>query len=270
MWHSYPVSSKIPNKLSSSEKLVFVHSILTEEYAGAGAILIMKDGSFRMIIKSGSVNFEMKDPMEKQALAYNFGAMCDSLEIDFPIQIVSHSKLINSTTYTDQFQDRLKNQNTPEQVRRLIASHLNHFENQIEDSKLMQREIFVVIPYKGVEPPKKDSALDDIPFSSLFKSVRDEKTQDEIPMDQKPDDLEISLAKQNLDVRSGQIMSRLGAMGISAQRLDSEAIRVLLYGFFHPGLSDRQKSPGVGTDGNLVSGFSTNVSRTFNDEAPRF
>lgn len=242
-------------KAGASHDLVPVRKIMPEQAPGQGAILLMKDGSFRMIVKSGAVNFDMKNPYERQGLTHAFGALVNSLEVDFPLEIVSRSKTINVEDYTSQFTPRLQNDKTPEAVKRLIMSHVDHFQKQVRTSKIMQRELLLVVPWKGVRGPITKGAGDEIPFAALFKGLgrKVEKAQ----VNYKPTDLEITTAKQQLDIRSSQVVARLQQMGVWALRLDQDEVRRLLYSLYHPSLSDRQRDPGFDSEGLLPSGFSS-------------
>lgn len=241
--------------MGASHELVPIRKILPEQSEGQGSIILMKDGSFRMIIKSGAVNFDMKNPYERQGLTHAFGALVNSLEVDFPLQIVSRSKTINVSDYTRQFDQRLQNDRTPEAVKRLIMSHTDHFQKQVRTSKIMQRELLLVVPWKGVRGPVTKGAADEIPFAALFKGLTRKVERSQV--NYKPTDLEITTAKQQLDIRSSQVIARLQQMGVWAYRLDQDEVRKLLYSLYHPSLSDRQRDPGFDSEGLLPSGFSS-------------
>ncbi len=248
------MAKKTPSRFAEAKKLVYVHSIIPERNPGEGALLVLRDGSFRMILKTGSVNFDMKSPMERLRLTYGFGALCDSLEEGFPIQILSHSKLVDVSTYTHQYEQQLSNRNTPEPIRRLIASHLEHFTSQVEQSRIMQRELYVVIPWKGAPKINEASVWDDIPFVSMFSAVK-ENVEEKMALADKPTDMEVSLAQQQLDVRCRHISARLNGLNIWTKPLGQDEVRRLIYSYFHPGLSERQRDPGL-TTSNVLGGFS--------------
>lgn len=235
--------------------LVPIRAVLHEQNEGGGAVLLMKDGSFRMIIRSGSVNFDMKNPHEQRGLTHAFGALVNSLEVDFPIEIVSRSKTINVDDYTKQFEHRIINEHTPQAVKELIQSHIQHFKSQIKTNKIMQRELYIVVPWKGVRGPISKGAGDEIPFASLFKSFS--RKVERAAVDYKPTDLEITTAKQQLDIRSSQVMARLSQMGVWSYRLGEREIKRLFYSLYHPSLSDRQREPGEDSAGLLPGGFSS-------------
>lgn len=243
------------HKFTSSLKLVPVRAVLPEDKPGEGAIVIMRDGTFRMIIHTGSVNFDMKSPYEQAAITYTFGGLVNSLPVDFPIQIVSHSRMLDVDSYTHQFDARLQNDRTPTQIRRLIAAHQEHFRGQVRTDNMLQRHIYVVIPYgKGVGHPMQRSVTDELPLASIFKTVM--SSAERRLMDFEPSDLDIAVARQQLDRRANQISERLGDMKIWSRRLDEPALIDLLYEIYHPDLSERQRHAGYQAGGSLAVGFS--------------
>jgi hypothetical protein len=243
-----------PSRFGASSELVPVRAVLPAQRPEAGAVLVMRDGSFRMIIRSGAVNFDMKSPAEQGGLTFAFGELVNSLEVDFPLQIVSHSKLLDIDAYVRQYEQRLANERTPPQIRRLIQAHKEHFENQVKTNKLLQREIYVVVPWKGTDGPVEKSITDDIPFAGLLKVVT--RNLERKLTQRAPTDLEIATARQQLELRSDQVLERLEQMGIWGRRLDEDEVRRLLYSLYHPSLSERQADPGYDTGGQLFGGFS--------------
>lgn len=245
--------SNEPTRFGSAAALVPVHSIIPEREHGDGAILVMRDGSFRMIVQTSSVNFDMKSEAERTSLTMAFGALVDSLEVDFPIQIVSHSQPVDTDAYAAQFEPRLNNDRTPPQIKRLIESHRRHFEETVKRNKMYLREIYVVIPYKGVQGPLESGVLDQIPGASIVRALG--RKMDDKHIDHKPSDMEIAGARQTLEIRSSQILARLYQIGLDAHRLDADEVRRLLYRLYHPSLSERQRDPGF-EDSEMFAGFS--------------
>lgn len=239
---------------ASTKSLVPVHSIIPPQRPGDGAILVMRDGSFRMIIRSGAVNFDMKSQTERGGLTFAFGAMINSLEVEFPIEIVSHSKMLDIDAYVRQFEPHLQNDRTPDAIRRLIAEHKQHFEGTVKSNKLLQREIYISVPWKGVRGPVSRGVFDEVPLAPVFRALS-RKAESLAVEKAPPSDLEIATSRQQLEIRSDQIIQRLSQMGLMGKRLDEEETRQLLYGLFNPSLAERQKTPGRDSDG-MLHGFS--------------
>lgn len=241
-------------KFAPSENLVPVKAVLDEHRPGSGSAIIMNDGSFRIIIQTGAVNFDMKAPLEQAGLAGAFGSMLNNLDVDFPLEIVSHAKRLDVDAYVRQFETRLQSSKTPPQIRRLIQSHKEHFEDQVKVQNLLQRQIYITIPWKSNQGPLSPSFADDVPFSNIFKRVM--KNTEEKLVQKVPTDLEVSQARQQLDIRADQVCDRIHQMGIKTARLDVEGVRKLLYEFYNPSLAQIQSDPGQDSGGSMMGAFS--------------
>lgn len=246
-----------PTKFAASRNLVPVHSVIPEQKPGEGAILVMRDGSYRMILRVGAVNFDMKSPLEKGSLTYGFGSLVNSLEVGFSMEIVSHSKVLDTENYKRQFDSRLENRKTPEQIKQLIRAHVEHFGEQVQTNNILSRELFIVIPWKGVSAANK-STVDEVPFAGMLKAIAS-NAEEKLKLDHPPTDLDVATARQQLEIRSHQVIGRLSQMGIWGRRLNEDDVRKLLYSLFHPGLSERQRDPGMDSADTLLGGFSAEM-----------
>lgn len=249
--------SSQPSNFGSTVDLVPVDALLPEDEPGGGAILIMRDASYRMIIRSTSVNFDLKSPEERMALTAAFGGLVDSLREDFPLEIVSHSKVLDLGAYAAQFEVKLADARVSEQKKRMIRSHLDHFAHYARRNKLMKREIYIVVPFKAAQGPLEKKTTDDIPGSGIIRHLT-RKIESSIHAD-KPSDQEIARARQQLELRSDQVLARLRQIKVEGVRLDEDEVKNILYSFFHPALSERQTDPGH-VDDSLLGGFSAQGS----------
>ena len=248
------MSASMPTSFAPSADLVPIAAVLPEERSGDGALLVMRNGSFRMLLRCGAVNFDMRSPAEKSGITYAFGAMVNSLDVDGPIQIVAHSKRLDVDAYARQFAPRLASERTPPPIRRLIQAHVQHFEEHVKQHNLLQREFYIVLPWKGITGPTDQKFTDDIPLAPLVKRVLGgiEKRA----LQHQPTDLEISTARQQLDLRAEQLDGRLSQMGIWCQRLDENDLHKLFYELYNPSLAERQDAPLGDYEGRLMPGFS--------------
>lgn len=237
-----------------SVDLVPVASVLPEEGPGAGALLVMKSGSFRMLLRCGAVNFDMKSAAEQAALTYAFGSLVNSLEVSVPIEIVAHSKRLDVDAYSRQYNSRLASERTPPQIRRLIRAHVEHFESHVKQHNLLQREFYIALPFKGVKGPRTKSFSDSVPLAPLIKRVFSDIERKAVHFE--PTDLDIMTARQQLDLHADQIQGHLDQMGIWSERLDEDDVRKLLYELYNPSLAERQSAPVGDYEGRLIPGFS--------------
>lgn len=222
----------------SSLDLVPVWKVIPESEPDGGAIMIMRDGTYRMLIRAGSVNFDMKSPAEQDGITFSFGEMLNSLGPDFPIQIVVHTKHLDTEAYMRQFERRRQSPQVPAPVRALIEDHVRHFSGQVSSRNLLQREFYVVIPHNVEADPVGERNSDAIPMMGLFKAFF---SAAEGRFLAPPSEGDLDEARQQLDIRAHQVQSYLGRIDIPTRRLGELELRTLLYEFFNPDLSTRQK-----------------------------
>jgi hypothetical protein len=247
---------KQPQKLAASAQLVPVQAVVPERYEGEGAIVILRDGSFRMILSVGTINFEMKSAPEREGLTHAFGDMLDSLSPETPIQIISRSKALDTGAYVRQFDAVLKNDRTPPTVRALIKAHIEHYETTVKTQNLLQRDLYLTVPWKKVGGPVTESLTDNFPFADLWREVS--KWAERKAVKQRtPTETDIVQARQRLNLRVEDIEARLQQMGLWSRRLDERGIRRLLYECYHPSLSQRQQHVDFDVEDRLIPGFSS-------------
>lgn len=231
-------------KPTPATELVPVQSIIPEQQPGDGAIAILRDGSFRMVLRVGSVNFDMTTRYERGGIVQNFGALIESLDLDLPLQIVSVPKLLDTRNYTRQFYSTI---NDPQAVptRRVLArAHVEFFEHQVTQQNILQRNLYVVVPYKGMNGPISDSLSDQLPFMGIIGALTPQMKKKFTR--HTPTFEEVQMARGALDDRVALIESGLYGIGIRVvHRLGMSDLMSLLYESFHPGLAERQRhNPG--------------------------
>jgi len=223
---------------SSSVDIVPVWRLIPEQNAGEGALMIMRDGSFRTIMRVYPINFDMKAEIEQDAILDVFGELLDSLATDFPLQMVVHRKRLDPEAYFQQFEPRLRDPQTPDLVRRLIEDHKNHFARQVRSYNLLNTEFYIVVSFgvDGVQVGERVS--DSLPAARLFRSF---SKAAENRILRPPDALDVNVAYQQLELRIAQVRGHLERIDIHCEMLGEQATVDLLYEFMHPGLSERQK-----------------------------
>lgn len=264
------MASEKDKGLASSRQLVPVAALLPEHrsHPDAGSVIVMRNGSFRSIVRSGAVNFDMKNRTEQSGLTFAFGALVNSLDVDFPLQIISHSKMLDIDAYVRQFEAPLSNDRTPAAIRSLIAEHVQHFETHVKTNKLLQRELYVVVPWANKGGPVEKSLFEEVPLAPIFRAVS-RKMEDSFLGDSKPSDSDVAVARQQLAQRVGIVRARLSQMSLASQALNEDEVRKLLYSLFHPALAEVQKDPGGDTDG-VIQVFSRDALYAADDSKPQF
>ncbi len=107
-------------------------------------ILVLKNGGIRAILKTSSINFNLKSEDERNAIIQSYQSFLNSLE--FPIQILVRSKKLDIDDYVDgvrKIGDEQKNKLLQEQT----YEYADYIQRLIEYADIMEKEFFIVIPY---------------------------------------------------------------------------------------------------------------------------
>lgn len=216
-------------ELSSAELLdmVPVKKIMPEAKDGRGAMLIMRDQSYRMVLQCGGLNMDMKSPIEREVISAVFGTLNNSLSPDGPVQYHIRTREFNMSPYLRAMEKSLVNRYTPNELKEFIQDHQAHLENVLGSQRLLMREYYLVVRYRPAKLAKKEEDDD-----SVMAIVR-KRFAKEQPIEINA--LDLSTAQQQLEMRTQNVQDILKTANIWSRRLDEEAIRKLLWELFHPG-----------------------------------
>lgn len=182
-------------------------------------IIMLKDGSMRAIVMVSSVNFALKSPDEQQAIIIQFQNFLNSL--DFSIQISIQSRELDirpyiaslETRYRDEIGDLMKIQ---------IKEYIQFVKNFVDQTNIMTKTFFVVIPFSPTIINNKDNPLEKILNKQTSTSIK-----------AKGDNFEEN--RTQIEQRIGVVSQGLIRCGIRSVQLGTEEIVELFYKIFNPG-----------------------------------
>src|SRR3989344_4845490 len=189
--------------IQSTKQLVEVANIID-------SIVLLKNGSLRSIIEVSAINFELRSEGEQIAILQNFQRFVNS--IDFPLQIVIHSRKLNIDEYLkliDQSFNTLANE-----LLKIQAEEYSKFITELSDlSNIMSKKFYIVVPFYVFEAPSKSGIMQS--FKSILKpsAVVKELT---------PEQLETY--KSQLLQRTELIFDGLIGMGLKTKTLEKEEL----------------------------------------------
>ena len=199
--------------IESTKKLVEIANIIEN-------IVLLKNGSLRAVIEVSAINFELRSEGEQIAILQNFQRFVNS--IDFPLQIVIHSRKLNIDSYLkliDQSSSELTNE-----LLKIQATEYSKFVGELSDlSNIMSKKFYIVIPFYVFEAPSKSGITQSL--KSIFKpsAVVKELT---------PEQLETY--KSQLLQRTELIFDGLIGLGLKAKTLEKDDLMSLFYGLYNP------------------------------------
>ena len=111
-------------------------------------IVFLKDGSMRMIMMAGSINFALKSEKEQNAIIQRYQGFLNSLT--FPIQILMQSRKLDLEKYLTKLEKRLMEE-TNELIQLQTSDYIAYVRKLITIANIMEKKFFIVIPFT---PPK--------------------------------------------------------------------------------------------------------------------
>ena len=171
-------------------------------------IVLLKNKSLRGVIMVSSLNFALKSNDEQEAIIYQYQNFLNSL--DFSIEIVIQSRILNITGYLEKLKEIEKKQKN-ELMKIQTADYRNFINEMVASRQILTKTFFVVVPFTLVELPKL----------GLKKDVGFNEEQ-------------FQRAKSQLWQRMEFTASGLRRCGLQCTPLDSLELIELFWSLYHP------------------------------------
>src|SRR3989338_11162866 len=128
-------------------------------------VIVLNDGSLRMILMASSLNFALKSQEEQEAILFQYQNFLNSL--DFSSQFFIQSRKLNINPYINSLKDIEKEQ-TNELLQIQTRECIEFIKNLVETINIVSKNFFVVVPYS---PPAIEIQKTGIftAFSGIFK-----------------------------------------------------------------------------------------------------
>lgn len=193
-------------------------------------VVLQKDGSLRQVLMVSGVNTALKSEMEMDLISSAYQSFLNAL--DFPIQIMVHSRKINIDRYLEGLENRKR-----EEPSALLQSQISEYKEFIagfvKDNEIMEKIFFVVVPFSPILIPTASqiSGLSRfLPF--LNKNAEAEKLKKETSDQEKEVKFQESLSQ--LAQRTSQVVEGLRVVELDAVILNNQELIELFYNFYNP------------------------------------
>lgn len=195
-------------------------------------VVILKDGTIRMLLMASSVNLALKSGDEQQAVLMQFQSFLNSLE--FSTQIFIQSRRLDIRPYLILLDERLKVE-VNELLKIQIREYIGFVKTIAQSTNIMSKLFVIVVPYA---PPKSVTAS--APSSGgllggLFGKKKEEGTA---PSQSAIEAFEE--ARTQLEQRAGIISQGLSRTGVRVVPLGTEELTELYYRLFNPGEAEKK------------------------------
>lgn len=192
-------------------------------------VVILKDGTIRMLLMASSVNLALKSDDEQQAILMQFQSFLNSLE--FSTQIFIQSRRLDIRPYLTLLEARLQ-QEMNELLKIQIREYMGFIKTVTQSTNIMNKIFIIVVPYA---PPKSvTSTQSSGGAAGLFGKKKEGVVA---PSTSAVEAFEE--AKSQLEQRAGIVRQGLSRTGVRVAPLGTEELTELYYRLFNPGESEK-------------------------------
>jgi type IV secretory pathway VirB4 component len=189
-------------------------------------VIILKDGTYHMVLMISSLNFSLKAEDEQNAIIMQYQNFLNSL--DFPIQIFIESRKVDIKPYILSLQESEKKQ-TNELIQIQIKEYVEFIKNIVKTTDIVSKSFYVNVIYRsGGIKTGKGGLLDNI--TGMFSKKTTTQAKQE----------EFQEIKLQLKQRADVVQQGLARTGVRAVALNTEELIELFYKLFNPGELEKE------------------------------
>ncbi len=186
-------------------------------------IIVLRDGGFRAILMTSSLNFALKSEDNQNAIISQFQNFLNSL--DFSVELFIESRKLDIRPYIALLEERYKDQ--PSDLMKVqTREYIEFIKSFTENANIMTKTFFVIIPYSPA-PLQGRGTVVDMAGKFLTRKEAEEKQE------KKQDVFEEH--RSQLLQRLSVVEQGLVRCGIRAVQLGTEEVVELFYKIFNPG-----------------------------------
>lgn len=192
-------------------------------------LIMMKDGSSRMILRVHALNFNLKSTEEQDAILMSYQRFLNSL--NFPIQIIIRSLKVDIEAYINRLKNlALKQDNSllQEQTYRYI----DFLTNLIDLAQIMKKEFFIIVPYDF----ENNESVRKTDLFGVFRSFWSALAQEESVVDIRNNRIRLEKLRKGNYERLSTVKMSLDSIGLKADEVKKEELIKLVYNYYNPRL----------------------------------
>jgi hypothetical protein len=182
-------------------------------------VVILKDGSLRVLLMASSINLALKSQDEQQAIIGQFQNFLNSLE--FSVEFFIQSRDLDIRPYIALLQDRLT-QELDELMKIQIREYMAFIKDFTGRANIMTKNFFIVVPYDPALINRSGGVLGSLlpGKGSGTSALTDEQFEQ---------------YRTQLEQRASVIEQGLIRTGVRVVKLGTEEVIELFYKLFNPG-----------------------------------
>lgn len=190
-------------------------------------IIVLRDGGFRAVLMTSSLNFALKSEENQNAIIMQFQNFLNSL--DFSVEMFIQSRKLDIRPYIALLEDRHKNQ-VSDLMKTQTREYIEFIKNFTENTNIMTKTFFVIVPYAPAPFQTKGGVAE---LAGKFLTHKEAGEKQEKKQD-------------TFEEHRSQILQRLSVIeqglvrcGIRTVQLGTEEVVELFYKIFNPGEVDK-------------------------------
>ncbi|MEX2368925.1 MAG: hypothetical protein WD552_00845, partial [Candidatus Paceibacterota bacterium] len=182
-------------------------------------ILVLDDGSLRAVLMASSINFALKSEDEQRSVLMQFQNFLNSL--DFSMQFSIQSRNLDIRPYLEDLEKQHEKKEN-DLMKTQISQYIDFIRTFTEDTNVMQKIFFVVVPYNRAAIENESGIIGSI-RSLIGKNSQDSNEES------------FQEARNQLDQRVQLVRQGLIRTGVRVTQLGTEENIELFYRLFNPG-----------------------------------
>ncbi|MBI5411973.1 hypothetical protein HZA43_02220 [Candidatus Peregrinibacteria bacterium] len=195
-------------------------------------VVVLKNGGLRAILKTSSINFNLKSEEEQNAIIYAYQGFLNSLE--YPIQIIVRSRKLDIDKYIDGVR-QLGEKNVNELMRQQTLEYCEYVQKLVEYADIMEKTFYVIVPYDPFRAQNLNI------FQKFFQRLQPQDSIDSI----KRRHHEFNELHQRLMERVSRVRTGLEGCNLRVAQLNTQQLIELLYQLYNPLTSYNEKLAGL-------------------------
>lgn len=181
-------------------------------------IIILKNGSFRLILAVSAINFDLKSFEEQEAVVSHYQNFLNSL--DFPLQILITSRKLNIENYLEFISKQEKKQSN-DLLRFQISEYKNFIQQLVSVVNIMDKKFFIIIPFYPTENVENGAVSNLLARLNPKKSIIEKREAFET-------------YKNQILQRANLITTGLSGLGLKLAPLKTQELIELLFNSYNP------------------------------------
>lgn len=192
-------------------------------------MVIMGDGSFRAVIASKSINFDLMSSREREGVEFSYQNFLNALY--FPVQIFIRSQRVDIGPYIDRLSTIRRSQDNM-LLNVLMDDYINFIDILSQEANIMDKSFFVVVPYY----PSGDLTNVVEQSKGIFSKVFSKQKSTVAKIDK----VAYEKAKDEIKNRVDAVMSGLFQLGVQSVQLSTKELGELYYNMYNPDTAVRE------------------------------